>query len=29
MGDDILRTGKHVDIPVPGDKEKIARTGTK
>ena len=29
MGDDILRTGEHVHIPVPGDKEKIAKTGTK
>jgi hypothetical protein len=29
MGDDILQTSKHIDIAVPGDKEKIAKNGTK
>ena len=24
-----MRTGEHVDITLPGDKEKIAKTGTK
>ena len=29
MRDDILGTGEHIDVPVPGDKEKITKNDTK